>query len=538
MAQTVRKAKPSNIHARLTKLRAGMTLELKPGSYRRPLVVSGKSGTQAEPIVIRGEKARLGPETPYEDYRIEANRLSAVQEAGGRYPGVYYLADDAMLILRDCQWVVVEDLEFDGCWPTAIYIDNCQHITLRGLDIRGGTFAIGATGTDTRHLLIEDCTWLQDVNAAGERDIASIRRKRRLETATPPDNPSLWGSIDWEEVHGTWEENQHRVDIDADHRGFDGDFFRAWTIAGYVIIRNNIIADAFNAVHFFNTAAASIVTDYCRNVLIEGNWFIRIRDNAIEPEDFAWNWTIRHNRFVDCYIPFSFEMQRSGYFYLYGNLGWNPHRPGPPLDDHTRGQLFKFPTVHAADGPHYVFNNSWMLRSPLIKKRRFSHLVHVNNAIDYYDEDGHRPPEGAEPFGPDWQSGDTGETPEEGRFTRQWEPLSIRFDADVVGHPHFPDALRQAGYPIGPSARGIRPDFADTTPGVPKGLRTTVHHPAERLEIALPDGQSLVAVDTGAAVGAWQGNRLISVDSPPFVQYWPEPNLPKRSKASPSSSAA
>ncbi|MGO7557720.1 right-handed parallel beta-helix repeat-containing protein, partial [Rhizobium johnstonii] len=77
------------------------------------------------------------------------------------------------------------------------------------------------------------------------------------------------------------------VDAKKDARAFDGDFFRAWTIAGYVIIRNNIIVDAFNGVHFFNQAAESIKDTFCRNVLIEKNWFVRIRDNAIEPEDFA-----------------------------------------------------------------------------------------------------------------------------------------------------------------------------------------------------------------------------------------------------------
>ncbi|MGO8419814.1 hypothetical protein [Rhizobium ruizarguesonis] len=58
-------------------------------------------------------------------------------------------------------------------------------------------------------------------------------------------------------------------------------------------------------------------------------------------------------------------MGRSGYFYVYGNQGWNQRKPGPTHDLHTGGQLFKFLATHVADGPHYVFNNSWMLRAPV-----------------------------------------------------------------------------------------------------------------------------------------------------------------------------
>ena len=42
------------------------------------------------------------------------------------------------------------------------------------------------------------------------------------------------------------------VSVAKDQRHFDGDFFRAWDIAGNVTIRNNTIRDAFNGIHFFN----------------------------------------------------------------------------------------------------------------------------------------------------------------------------------------------------------------------------------------------------------------------------------------------
>ncbi|MGO6904728.1 hypothetical protein ACCS96_31530, partial [Rhizobium ruizarguesonis] len=36
------------------------------------------------------------------------------------------------------------------------------------------------------------------------------------------------------------------------------------------------------------------------------------------------------------------QVGRSGYFYVYGNQGWNQRKPGPTHDLHTGGQLFKF----------------------------------------------------------------------------------------------------------------------------------------------------------------------------------------------------
>ncbi|WP_245506314.1 right-handed parallel beta-helix repeat-containing protein [Rhizobium leguminosarum] len=381
---------PDRIYDDMRSLRPDATLTLEGGRYATPLVLSSVSGSQQQPVVIHGNGAVIDGGGTYEDYRETANRLSAVQEANGRFPGIYYLADNAALVLRNCQWIVIEDLNFEGCWPTAIYLDNCQHITLRRLHIRGSTIAIGAAGPYTRHLLIEACDWIQDLQSHGEADLAAIRKTGAVNAGLDPGDCRLWREISWSQVHGNIEDTNSRVNVETDERGFDGDFFRAWTIAGYVVLRNNVILDAFNGIHFFNDASDSTVEDFCRNIVIENNWFVRIRDNAIEAEDYAWNWTVHGNKFINCYMPFSLEMHRSGYFYIYGNLGWNQHRPGPDGDDRNFGQLFKFPKQHEAVGPHYVFNNSWMLRGPISKRNRISQFHHLNNAISYYGTAGCR----------------------------------------------------------------------------------------------------------------------------------------------------
>jgi hypothetical protein len=460
----------------------------------------------------------------FKEYQKIGNELAAAQEAGGRFPGLYYLADNASLILKNCQWINIENIDFNGCWPTAVYLENCQHITLRGLKITGGTFAIGATGTTTRNILIEDCDWVQDPSGNGWEICTAIRDGRTIEKELEGTPSKLWQDVDWIQVHGERQETGLSVNIEDDARAYDGDFFRAWNIAGYVVIKNNIVADAFNGIHFFNQVAESIVDSCSRNVLIEGNWFIRIRDNAIEPEHFAWNWTIRHNMIVDCYIPFSMQMARSGYFYVYGNVGWNLRKPGPDEDTHTRGQFFKFPTEHVADGPHYVFNNSWVLRAPLAKKMRFANFVHVNNAIDYYEAD----PSVTAPFGKNFNDpAPAGSQKEETlkfegeHFTREWRHLGIRFDGDAINHPSFPGALRDAGFPVGTAATGQSPKFTNKVPGLPQGLTTNSWIGAVDLTVVRPDGTTATAVDGKLhQVGAWQGNDLIRLEDPLFWSYW------------------
>ncbi|WP_087005194.1 right-handed parallel beta-helix repeat-containing protein [Rhizobium sullae] len=519
-----RNARPDNVHRKVRQLSAGDKLHLTKGDYRKPIVLSSLAGSEADPVIICGSAAVVGPKVKFEEYKETGNRLAAAQEAGGRFPGLYYLADNGAFVLKNCQWVTIENLHFEGCWPTAIYLENCQHITLRGLKISGGTFAIGATGINTRHILIVDCDWVQDPSGNGWEICEAIRAGRTIEKELEGTPSQLWRDIDWEQVHGERQETGKPVNVESDARAYDGDFFRAWSIAGYVVIKNNIIADAFNGIHFFNQVAESIVESCSRNVLIEGNWFVRIRDNAIEPEHFAWNWTIRHNTIIDCYVPFSLEMARSGYFYIYGNVGWNLRKPGPDDDQHTRGQFFKFPTEHIADGPHYVFNNSWVLRAPVAKKKRFSSFVHVNNAIDYSESDAAVTAPFGKNFGDPAPAGSQEETLifESEHFTRAWQHLGIIFDGDVIHHRSFPDEIRAAGFLVGTAASGQSPEFKDKTPGCPDGLKTRDPIPAISLTVLLPDDREQTAVDERMhQVGAWQGDEHLSFEEPVFWQFWP-----------------
>jgi hypothetical protein len=526
----------STVQDALRRAIAGDVISLSPGDYPDPLVISGKSGSSSEPIIIYGRQATLGPKTSFARYRKTGNNLSKRMEDEGQFPGLYYLADNAALIVRNCQWVILENLEFEGCWPTSIYFDNCQNMIVRGVHFRGGTFAIGAAGENTRHLLIEGCSWIQDTSGKGEIDLASIIANKHPDPSPPPPESELWCKTLWTQIHGAAQDGFPVKETDA--RAFDGDFFRAWRIAGYVVIRKNVIIDAFNAVHTFNDASADRVQAYCKNFLIEDNWFIRIRDNAVEPEDHAFNWTIRHNKFVDCYMPFSFEMASSGHFYVYGNLGWNANTPGPKKEDHAAGQLFKFADTRQIHGPHYVFNNTWLTRMAVAKKKRFAGFYHFNNAIALRESNGAPAVDPPNVFGSQWTTPDSPNlsiedqiASEEKRFTKRWGELKIEFDGDQIEHSNFPDAYRGASYPLGPNSRGGQLNLFGHALGNPKELR--LHEPPKATirDIFLANGQSIPSGDGSDDIGAWQTYGLFTIKTCAFEDLWPGEPFAKLSGA-------
>lgn len=542
-----------DIHAAVRELGPGDVLALEAACFTDPVVISGISGTRERPVCIRGEKpvapdvnkmaakrspTVFGTRETFEEFNVQANRLARAHEAAGNYPGLYFMADNAHLVLRDCQWIVLEDLTFENCWPTAIYIENCQHITIRGIHFRGGTFAIGATGADTRHLLIENCDWIQDLGCHGDIQVRSIRDNGYLLDEREVDGCHLWRKTHFNQIHSDVSVTGEFVQPD-DSRAYDGDFFRAWTIAGYVILRNNCIVDAFNGIHFFNQASKDTRHRHSRNVMISDNWFVRIRDNAVEPENYAFNWTIRHNKFVDCYAPFSLEPEQSGFFYIYGNLGWSRERPGPDPEDPSTGRLFKFGTNHEAVGPHYVVHNSWFVRNPIFKKKRIRNFHHLNNVIAYNEDALSISLNQVNPFGKDWQARhdpssdwETIKSIEKRRFTKAWTELDITVDNDMVGHPAFPLELQSAGYPLGPRSSGEVPRFSKALHGRPEGLKLDNAMNAARVTLQLPDGDKVKTFPDELPpldVGAWQGNELFRLPEPLFVRDWEYPLQPEMS---------
>ncbi|MEM9107798.1 MAG: right-handed parallel beta-helix repeat-containing protein, partial [Pseudomonadota bacterium] len=486
-------------------LQAGDHLVLKKGNYNRPIIVTGIAGTPENPIVIEAEDGVVFTSgLSLKKYTARANRIALRRESAGYYPSVGQTADEAALAFVHCRHIIVKNLQFKRCWPTAVYLDDCQHVQLEGLKIREGTIAIGANGLTTRDITVCDCHWQQDVS----------------------NDHKMWNSIAWSAIHGASGNGGTSVDPDADYRAWDGDFFRAWDVSGNIVIRNNTISDAFNGIHFFNRIdqlapgvnPKSLQYNGGRrssaNVLIEKNTFTRIRDNAIEPEYFAWNWVVRHNIFADCYRPFSFDLDRSGWFYIYGNYGWvkNPPSEGKPGLDRNKCSHFKLGGLQQNEGNIHVFFNSWYYEKGkgIFPKGALKNLRHQNNAIGFKNANKAR------------MFGDTSSLQQRGllasdafasddlsrHFTRQWDALhyNIVFDGDIAEDADFPGIFRNLGFALGSKSKPGAPGFAAPEAENPD-LTLDENAPALKASIAmaieLPDN-TIHQIQEGMHVGAYQ----------------------------------
>jgi hypothetical protein len=467
---------PKTVQARLDKAGPGDVIVLGPGRYTEALRLIGRRGNPMRPITIRAQPGAVIDGGI--SFTVFNHRAQLVAKAdwllGRRPPGIQSIALEAMLTIDSCEHVRVEGLAFRATWPTAVLVDTSRDVILSRLHIRDSAFAFFLHGELTRGIVIERCTWLQDVTRG-----------------------DLWRRIAWDRIHG---DDWHEADV----RGLDGDFVRSYRIAGDLTVRHNRILHAFNGVHCFNRRP-DFPDTLNRNVYIYGNYFACIRDNPIEPEGTAWNWWVFHNRFFNCHKWFSLELERSGYFYIFGNLGWFDEIPGPPKSKNQGGAVFKFgEEAGPGHGPHYVFNNSWYLRSPLADCGRWADLEHTNNAVLYC---GQHPDHMAACTTDARLFGDTANGSEEERFTKEWAALKISFANDCIAHHEFPEPVRAAGYPV---EGGIAQDPGFRNPA--KGdFRLNGESPcrgkARQLTLELL-GRPSVTV-TPRDIGAFQDNELI-----------------------------
>ena len=481
---TIHKIEPNRGLTDPGSVRPGDVVRLMPGKtgvHGTPLMIAGLRGTAKAPILITSDgndSVTVSGPMSEEEARLFLNRETKRRQHGGYYPAPGYLGDLAAITLRDCQFVLLDGLYFRECWPTAIYVDDCRFVGVRSCRIEGSTIAIGVNDSDTRHILIEGNHWQQDMS----------------------EKHNLWNAIPWVDVHGASNNGGKPVDVDNDKRHLDGDFVRCWDIAGDLTVRDNDVTDAFNGVHVFNRVdqiapgvdPTSLPFNEFRrasaNVLIENNRFTRIRDNVFEPEEHAWNWVIRHNRLLDCYVPFSLELHRAGWFYIYGNMAAAITGPSKDINEpghHRKGfAMFKTGGLQNNEGPIHVMFNSFAIAGNRRYFRRgaLSRLEHRNNAIqffgenpDFFGRDGSQPGPGADgkigvdPLGAELLA-------ERNRFTRRWDgsllegldcdshtlaraDLGIAMDGDIINDADFPEIFKSLGYPIGRASLNGSADF-------------------------------------------------------------------------------
>lgn len=319
---------------------AGSRIRIAPGRYHEPSNMIDRQGRADAPIIFEAAAPGQISGGSQPDYR--AGR--SLPHLDG--PGNPHWHDFAFLRLHGCSHIHITGLTLGWFWPTILFLRDCSDILIAGNTMRHGTNAIFATGCD--RVTVEGNTWQQD----------------------DTEHHTLWHEVDWLEAHG----GDGGM---GTKRYYNGSFFAAKATGNVAILRNTI-SDAYNGVRMkASEIPPADEPEHNHNVVIEDNDFVRIRDNPIEPEFYAYNWRVAHNRIVDAHAWFSFDGVRGGYFYIYGNTARFTSRPGDPAaGTHTMGRVLKLSYLLAGaerpwsaqvpDYPWYVVHNSFALRCPIV----------------------------------------------------------------------------------------------------------------------------------------------------------------------------
>ncbi|MFY0611008.1 MAG: hypothetical protein JXQ99_05740 [Hyphomicrobiaceae bacterium] len=443
------------LEAALSRAKPGQKIHLAGGAYQQPQRIS-LSATRDNPTEIVGQGGVL----------LDPGLPPATSKLGSMTPNE---EDFAFFNIHDSDHLILSNLNFANCWPSFIFLRNCRDITIQSVNGIGSQFVVFArTGRDeasknkeTARIALREVKWTQD-----------------------PDGLMASGKVGWSDV------KTYRS-----HSYFNGALFGSWDIAGEIEIDRCEVRDAFNGIRMDCHHENRLNTN--SNVWVHDCKFIRIRDNAIEPEKHAFNWWIQSNYFETCHAPFSLHNLSGGWLYIFANeLRFDGKVPG---DDHTGGKVFKFTSSRTyPTAPVYVFHNSASVRTPYAKKGQTRNLHHFNNAIEYdFDSDFIDPHVGF--FSKLSDSRVPYIRTQPGKWFR-WND-SYKFGGDVSNHPHFRDGFPE-GWPMRVNGRHLERVFGHSSRhGLYLDGAATDWIKAIPFTVDLPDGNRL-NLSANGVVGA------------------------------------
>lgn len=493
------------------RLPAGSVIRLQPGTYRLeengpPLSFKNVTGTSEDcPVVLEGSGARTvvdGARDMAGHYfrQVVSGRSGLDQiEFVEREDAVPGIPADALpredlvncFKIKRASWIVIRHLAIRNCWPSALFIRDASYITVTGLELTGATYAIAIFGR-SHHILVEETRWDQDPSG------------------------KIWSDLPWGVVH-------------HGSRGYlNGALVGGKNLSGSIVIRDNFIRNAFNGVRIKSAVCRTPVScDRNLNVEIYGNTFEFIRDNPIEPEGYASNWWVHHNRIRNAHAWFSLNGVYGGPHFIFANTGWFDDVPGRGCDEskwahdvnpagvpttdkdcagHRLGKVLKL--GNSLGLPTYVFHNSWYLRSPLTGGGRSGRLRHWNNAIAFCEPK----PDDEVCLPTPFFSEIEGDSFDGAKITHSnYRIDDHEFRNDMSNHPDYPKRLSGAGYLVhGRYARDL--GFADPARG---DFRLTPESQLRGAGCALTwiDTHALACgkapADRAADIGAFQGDRRL-----------------------------
>ncbi|MEJ2617926.1 MAG: hypothetical protein P8Z35_23425, partial [Ignavibacteriaceae bacterium] len=220
-------------------------------------------------------------------------------------------------------WVKVGRIKFKNGWRDPIQIDNSSFISFNRCMFWGARHVIWAKGERTHNLLIENCYWDQG------------------------------GEFLWRLVHDSlgvraWLSMHHKS-----MQYFNGSIIDFRGTGGNVVIRNNTIQNAFNAIRWRGKDGG-----YDSNVEIYGNNISQVRDNDFEPETYTYNLYIYHNFSHNIHRTLSVDHVNGGYIYYYGNVITTDNNPWTVKVCNSFWKIYGSPGRNL-DYPLYLFNNSF-----------------------------------------------------------------------------------------------------------------------------------------------------------------------------------
>ena len=318
----------------IKQLLPGDTLYLLPGVYHEKMVFDNKKGEAEKYIYIYGVPGKEKP----------------VIDGGAAVPAMEL--ENNWIEINKSAWIEFGDLSFINGWTDPIRVTNSAYISFRNCDIKGGRKVILGTGAETHHLLVEGCTWDQ-----GGEALWTLEKDAR-------------GVDGWLSMH-------HEL-----MGYFNGTLVDSRASGGSFVIRNNRISNAYNGIRLTSKKG------YDANIEVYNNTLNNIRDNDFEPEHYAFNLHIYHNRSHNIHKTLSVDDVAGGYIYYYGNT------ISMDADEWSKKICSGFNKIYGGEDslsfPLYIFNNSFFGYgknfNAMEKKAR--QLKHFNNAYFFAGADG------------------------------------------------------------------------------------------------------------------------------------------------------
>lgn len=255
------------IEAALNLAVGGDTICVLPGVYHQKIQIKKIKGKPDKPICIYGLTMTASDQV--------------IIDGGAEQPAMEL--ENNWIECTNAAWIEFSNLVFKNGWTDPVRLENSSYISFKHCRFFGGRKVILGTGAATHHVLVENCFWDQ----GGEK---------------------LW-TIDKDSLGvDAWLSMHHQL-----MGYYNGSLVDSRGTGGSFVVRNNRIQNAYNGIRFTSK------TGYDANVEIYNNSFENIRDNDVEPEHYAFNMHIYHNRSHNIHKTLSVDDVGGGYIYYYGN---------------------------------------------------------------------------------------------------------------------------------------------------------------------------------------------------------------------------